>query len=98
MIFKARSGFVSNEDSQTANVINSERLARHYCLSRMHITFRIRNFDMDYISHILHRAQKYQIHRNQGEICFPLEFKNVGWVFGCLQLGREFPGGRNVQP
>lgn len=45
----------------------------------MYITFRIRKPDMDYISLILHRAQKYRIHCNQGEIFFPLEFKNIVW-------------------
>lgn len=62
--FKTRSGFVRTEYFQTATAINSKRLAKIYSLSRMHITFRIRNPGVDYISHVLHRAQRYQIHRN----------------------------------
>lgn len=94
-IFKARSGFVRIEYSQTANAINSKRLAKNYSLSRMRITVRIKNSDVDCISHILPRAQKYQIHRNHGKIFFPLEFKNVGWFSATYSLEENFRvGGR----
>lgn len=90
MTFKARSGFVRIECSQTANAINSKRLAKNYSLSRMHIPFRIRNPDMDYISLILHRAQKYRIHGNQGEIFFSLEFKNIVWFSATFSSEGNF--------
>lgn len=56
----------------------------------MHITFRIRNPDMDYISLILHRAQKYQIHGNQGDIFFSLEFKNIVWFSATFSSEGNF--------
>ena len=61
----------------------------------MRITVRIKNSDVDCISHILPRAQKYQIHRNHGKIFFPLEFKNVGWFSATYSLEENFRvGGR----
>jgi hypothetical protein len=53
--FKASTGFVRIEYSQTAEAINVKRLVENYPF-QMPVTFRIRGPDTCYILHKLHRA------------------------------------------
>lgn len=68
--FKASTGFVRTEYSQTAEAINVKRLVKN-CPFQMPVTFRIRGPDTCYISHELHRVLKYQVHQEEEKSFFP---------------------------
>lgn len=68
--FKASTGFVRIEYSQTAEAINVKRLVENYPF-QMPVTFRIRGPDTCYILHKLHRVRKYQVHQEEERSFFP---------------------------